>query len=92
MSKAKYDWKIINSAKELLEESQKEKFPYFMNSNEVYGFKIQVNKNVFSPKHFKGYRFFIPKLPVVKQKRVLEIGCGHGIVSCYLASKEQSRF
>lgn len=82
-----YDWEIIKSAKSLSETSQKEKFPYFMNPKDVYNLKIQVNKNVFSPKHAKGYKFFIPLLPDPKGKRILEIGSGHGIVSCYLASK-----
>ncbi len=80
-----YDWKTIKFAKEFIEESRKEKFPYFMNPYEVFGLKIQVNQHVFSPKKAQGYKFFIPKLPKVKGLKVLEIGCGHGIVACYLA-------
>lgn len=80
----KYDQKIIDSAKSLLRESQEERFPYFINENNCYGLKIQVNKHVFSPKHFSGYHFFISHFPKFKNKTVLEIGCGHGIISCYL--------
>lgn len=82
---ANYDWDIIKSAEELLVESQKEEFPYFMNQDDVYGLKIQVNAHVFSPKHFTGYKFFIPRLPNMAGLRFLEIGSGHGIVSCYFA-------
>jgi len=82
-----YDWKTIKFAKGFIEESQKEKFPYFMNPEEVFGLRIQVNKHVFSPKKAQGYKFFIPKLPKVKGLKVLEIGCGHGIVACYLAKE-----
>jgi len=77
-----YDWKIIKSVKEGVAESQKEKFPYFLNPKDVYGLKIQVNKHVFSPKHFKGYKFFLSKLKNIKNKTILEVGSGHGVVSC----------
>ena len=85
----KYDWKIIKSAKELSEFSQKEKFPYFMDPKDVFGLKIQVNRHVFSPRHAKAYRFFILRLPDATSMRILEVGCGHGVVSCYLAKKAE---
>jgi len=93
MSKmSKYNWLIINSAKKLIEDSQKEKFPYFVDPKEVYGLKIQINRHVFSPKYAKGYKFFIPRIPNVKNKTVLEIGCGCGVVSLYLAKKKKAKF
>jgi HemK-related putative methylase len=80
----KFDESFINSCRRRSAESQKVEFPYFI---EAYGMKFQVNEHVFSPVHCSSYRFFIPKLPDVTGQDVLEIGSGHGIVSCYLAKK-----
>ena len=74
----------------LVEESQKEEFPYFVNPGEVFNLKIQVNKGVFSPKYAKGYSFFTPRLPDFADKKVLEIGSGHGVSSCYIAQSSRS--
>jgi release factor glutamine methyltransferase len=80
----KFDEAFIHSCRKRSAESQEVKFPYFI---EAYDMKFQVNEHVFSPVHCSSYRFFIPKLPDVSGQDVLEIGSGHGIVSCYLAQK-----
>jgi release factor glutamine methyltransferase len=77
---------MLEQASRLLNETQKEKFPYYLNKKETFGFKIHVNKGVFSPKHFFGWKFFTPFLKV-KGEDVLEIGCGHGISSLYMAKQ-----
>lgn len=79
-----FDKTFIQSCRRRSAESQKVEFPYFI---EVYGMKFQVNEHVFSPVHCSSYRFFIPKLPDVTDLEILEIGSGHGIVSCVLAQK-----
>jgi methylase of polypeptide subunit release factors len=61
-----------------------------MNRKDVFGLKIQVNEHVFSPKYAEGYKNFIPFLPDVKGMKVLEVGCGHGLVSCYFAKRAKS--
>jgi len=79
-----YDKDFIKSCQKRSAESQQVEFPYFI---EAYGMKFQVNEHVFSPVHCSSYRFFIPKLPDMSGKEVLEIGSGHGIVACYMAQK-----
>lgn len=80
-----YYWKAIKFSEGFTINSQKEKFPFFMNPKDVFGLKIQVNAHVFSPKYAQGYKYFIPALPEVTNLSVLEVGSGHGIVSCFLA-------
>jgi release factor glutamine methyltransferase len=81
----RYNWPLIRSAQELSRLSQEETFPYLMDPDETFGLQIQVNRHVFSPKHCKGWQYFTPRLPPLKGKRFMEIGSGHGIISCYAA-------
>ena len=66
----------------ILEKSQSDKFPVSLN---YLGLNIIVHKNVFSPLYFNGWKVFTKKFPDVKNKIVLEIGCGVGITSIFLA-------
>lgn len=59
----------------LLARSQRRRFPYRM---PVDGRIIEVDRGVFSPQHFTGWRFFHPHFPRT-QGRVLDMGCGTGI-------------
>lgn len=77
---------MFTQVKDFLSQTQKEKFPYYLNIKDTFGLKIHVNKNVFSPKHFLGWKFFTPLLKVDNED-VLEIGCGSGIASLYMAKK-----
>ncbi len=70
------------ASRKVLIDSQKEKFPYEMFA---LGLAIQVNKGVFSPKHFNGWYIFTKNFPSVSGKEVLEIGVGTGITALYLA-------
>jgi len=84
----KQDYQIQNVAtKELLERSQKEKFPYFIKYS---GLEIKVDEGVFSPKYFDGWRIFNETFPEFKNKSILELGTATGITALYLA-KEGAR-
>jgi release factor glutamine methyltransferase len=67
----------------VLTESQNETFPYQI---EVFGIPILVFKDVFSPKHFNGWEIFTRNFPEFKNKSILEVGCGTGITSIFLAT------
>lgn len=66
----------------LLQNSQNERFPFEISA---FGFKIKVYRNVFSPKYFNGWKIFTKHFPFFKNEDILEIGCGTGITSLYLA-------
>ena len=66
----------------LLEESQKLSFPYFL---AAFDLELVVLSGVFSPKYFHGWEIFTRHFPIEKNEDVLEIGCGTGITSIYLA-------
>lgn len=70
------------ASRKVLDESQKEKFPYEM---EALGMKIIVEKDVFSPKHFNGWEIFTRSFPSAQGLEVLEVGCGTGVTSLYIA-------
>jgi release factor glutamine methyltransferase len=66
----------------VLQESQKEIFPYQI---QAFGNPILVFKDVFSPKHFNGWEIFTRNITNFVGKSILEIGCGTGVTSIYLA-------
>lgn len=80
----------VTPIRKMIEASQQEVFPYFVEPQEVFGLTIQINKGVFSPRYAKGYSFFTPRLPSFADKKVLEIGSGHGITACYIAESADS--
>lgn len=71
----------------VLEKSQNETFPYHI---EALGLNLVVNEGVFSPKHFHGWETFSTNFPNVKGESVLEIGCGTGVTSVFLAKNGAS--
>ncbi len=74
-----------------INKTQEEKFPYFLDSKDTFGFKIKVNKEVFSLKYSFSWSFITPLLSDVKgEKRVLEIGSGCGISSLYMSRYAKS--
>lgn len=66
----------------LLEESQNVSFPYFLSA---FDLELVVLPGVFSPKYFHGWEIFTKHFHSVKNEDVLEVGCGTGITSIYLA-------
>lgn len=79
----KKDFQTQNDAtKKLLNDSQEVNFPYYL---EYSGLKVRVDKGVFSPKHFEGWKIFNEYFPPFLGKTILELGTGTGITSLYLA-------
>lgn len=70
------------SSLRLLRKSQQEAFPFVFRQ---YGLKITVFRNVFSPKHFTGWRFFHQHMFGYQHKVVLDMGCGTGIAALYFS-------
>ncbi len=66
----------------LLHNSQKEQFPYEIS---VFGLTVRVYRGVFSPKYFNGWKIFTKNFPFFENEDILEIGCGTGVTSLYLA-------
>ena len=66
----------------LLTRSQRETFPYEVRA---FGLRVLVERGVFSPKHFHGWKTFTRHFPSVLGKDVLEIGCGTGITAMVIA-------
>jgi release factor glutamine methyltransferase len=77
-----------DASRQVLNESQQETFPYEMNA---LGIPIVVYKDVFSPKHFNGWKMFTRNFPKVDGLEVLEVGCGTGVTSLYLAKHGAQR-
>ena len=71
------------ASRQVLDNSQEGHFPYDMNA---LGLTIQVNKGVFSPKHFNGWKIFTENFPQdFEEKTILEVGTGTGVTALYLA-------
>jgi len=77
-----------DASRQVLLASQEESFPYLIHE---FGLEIEVHKDVFSPKHFHGWRAFTKFFPCVKGEDVLEIGCGAGMTAVLLARKGARR-
>jgi len=71
---------------EVYEKMKKEKKPYTIT---VKNKELTVLPGVFSPKYFTDSEWFAEKIPkIVKNKKMLEIGTGTGIVAIFCALEE----
>lgn len=76
--------KIEQAYRELLNKALKVKEKEF---HEIKGVKFIIYPEVFSPKIFDSTDFLIEHLNILEGGKVLEIGCGTGIVSIFAAKK-----
>ncbi|MDR1026387.1 MAG: methyltransferase [Lactobacillus sp.] len=64
-------------AEEQLRKSQEGEFPRYF---DFMGRSFILNKDVFSPEVFLGYRVYVPHLPLSKGQTLLDMGCGSGVI------------
>ena len=88
MEKIKEKKKYLEGTAGILRKSQKEKKKYY---TKILGKRFVVYPNVFSPKYFKDTEFFAKEIPIKKGEEFLEIGCGTGIISIFVALKGASK-
>ncbi|MBB6413737.1 methyltransferase [Mesorhizobium sangaii] len=72
----------LNKVIDRLKAGQLRKFPLHINE---LGLELVVNRGVFLPQDFQGWRWYAENFPAVAGKNVLEIGCGFGLPGLYLA-------
>jgi release factor glutamine methyltransferase len=72
----------IDSTLKQLKESQKENKPYL---TKVLGKNFIIYPNVFSPKYFSDTSFFAENLITHKGEKLLDMGCGAGIIAIFCA-------
>jgi len=81
MTKLSYQ-DYLDGTAEVLRRSEAEKEEYFI---DILGRRFIVYPNVFSPKYFLDTDFFARELPYKNGETFLEIGCGTGVISVFVA-------
>ncbi|MFH1978426.1 MAG: methyltransferase [Candidatus Aenigmatarchaeota archaeon] len=77
------DSPVLEEVIETYEKIKSEKKPYTI---KILGKELTVLPNVFSPKYFTDSKYFAEEIPkIVKNKKLLEIGTGTGVVSIFCA-------
>ena len=76
--------KLEQTYRKLLSQSLKIKEKEFY---EIGGIKFVIHPGVFSPKSFDSSEFLIKHLEIPEESKVLELGCGTGIISIFAARK-----
>lgn len=83
-------WELLLAASVAAEHRQRPR-PYRFSLPDPAETVVVVQEGVYSPLDFYSWRFYLPHLPAVVGQSVLEVGCGAGVASLWLARQGGAR-